>query len=81
MIVVRGRNAHVAKNEVCEKFCFDTREIEKNDTFLGIKGERIDGSILWKEALDNGAKIVIVENINFTYSEMEAYKSKNKVLA
>ena len=78
--VTKGKLIMGNENEVCEKFCFDTREIEENDTFLGIKGERIDGNILWKEALDNGAKIVIVENINFTYSEMESYKSKNKVI-
>ena len=78
--VTKGKLIMGNENEVCGKLCFDTREIEKNDTFLGIKGERLDGSILWKEALDNGAKIVIVENINFTYSEMEAYKAKNKVI-
>ena len=64
--ITKGKLIMGNENEVCEKFCFDTRDIEKNDTFLGIKGERMDGSILWKEALDNGAKIVIVENINFT---------------
>lgn len=78
--ITKGKLIMGNENEVCEKFCFDTRDIEKNDTFLGIKGERMDGSILWKEALDNGAKIVIVENINFTYSEMEAYKAKNRVI-
>ena len=68
------------KEEICENFSFDTRNIIENGTFVGIKGERADGSTLWKEALDNGAKIAIVENINFTYAEMEAYKSKNKTI-
>ena len=68
------------KEEICENFSFDTRNIIENGTFVGIKGERADGSILWKDALDNGAKIVIVENVNFTYAEMEAYKEKNKTI-
>jgi len=68
------------KEEICENFSFDTRNIIENGTFVGIKGERADGSTLWKEALDNGAKIAIVENINFTYAEMEAYKEKSKTI-
>ena len=78
--ITNGRLIIGSKEEVCENFSFDTRKIEKDDTFVGIKGERADGSTLWKEALDNGAKIAIVENINFTYSEMEEYKAKNKVI-
>ncbi len=78
--ITNGRLIIGTKEEICENFSIDTRKIEENDTFVGIKGERADGSALWKEALDNGAKIAIVENINFTYSEMEAYKAKNKVI-
>lgn len=78
--ITNGRLIIGAKDEICGNFSIDTRKIEENDTFVGIKGERTDGSMLWKEALDNGAKIAIVENINFTYAEMEAYKAKNKVI-
>ena len=78
--VTKGKLIMGNDNEICEKFCFDTREIEENDTFLGIKGGNVDGNMLWKEALDNGAKIAIVENINFTYAEMEAYKAKKKII-
>ena len=76
--ITKGKLIIGNEQDICENFCSDTREIVENDTFIGIKGERVDGSILWKEALDKGAKIVIVENINFTYAEMEAYKAKNK---
>lgn len=78
--VTNGKLVIGTKDEICENFSFDTRNIIENGTFVGIKGERADGSTLWKEALDNGAKIAIVENINFTYAEMEAYKSKNKTI-
>lgn len=78
--ITNGRLIIGGKEQICENFSIDTRNIVENDTFVGIKGEKTDGSVLWKEALDNGAKIVIVENINFTYAEMEAYKAKNKVI-
>ena len=78
--ITKGRLIIGSKEETCENFSFDTRTIQENDTYIGIKGERTDGSTLWKEALDNGAKVAIVENINFTYAEMEAYKSKNKAI-
>ena len=78
--ITNGKLIIGTKDEICENFSFDTRNIIEDGTFVGIKGERADGSILWKEALDNGAKIAIVENINFTYAEMEAYKSKNKTI-
>ena len=78
--ITNGKLVIGVKEEICENFSIDTRKIEENDTFVGIKGDKIDGSTLWKEALDNGAKIAIVENINFTYAEMEAYKAKRKVI-
>lgn len=78
--ITKGRLVIGPKEETCENFSFDTREIKENDTYIGIKGERVDGSMLWKEALDNGAKVAIVENINFTYSDMEEYKAKNKTI-
>lgn len=78
--ITNGRLIIGSKEEICENFSIDTRKIEEDDTFIGIKGEKADGSMLWKEALDNGAKIAIVENINFTYAEMEAYKEKNKAI-
>lgn len=78
--ITNGKLIIGTKDEICENFSFDTRNIIENGTFVGIKGERADGSTLWKEALDNGAKIAIVENINFTYAEMEAYKEKSKTI-
>lgn len=78
--VTNGKLIIGSKDEVCQNFSIDTREISEDGTFVGIKGEKVDGSMLWQQALDNGAKIVIVENVNFTYAEMEDYKAKNKVI-
>ena len=46
----------------CENFSKDTRTIQKGDIYIGIKGEKFDGSQFWKQALENGAQVVIVEN-------------------
>ena len=60
----------------CKNFSKDTRTIKKGDTYIGIKGEKFDGSSFWKEALNNGAETVIINNIKL--NEIEDYKKQNK---
>ena len=47
----------------CTNYSKDTRTIKKGDTYIGIKGEKFDGSLFWKEALNKGAETVIINNI------------------
>ena len=60
----------------CINFSKDTRIIQKDDTYIGIKGEKFDGNQYWKEALEKGAKCVIVQDIEFTIDDIEKYKNK-----
>lgn len=60
----------------CRNYSKDTRTIKKGDTYIGIKGEKFDGSSFWKEALNNGAETVIINNIKL--DEIEEYKKQNK---
>ena len=60
----------------CENFSKDTRTIQKGDIYIGIKGERFDGSKFWKQALENGADAVIIENIEISEQEKEKYSNK-----
>lgn len=60
----------------CINFSKDTRTIEKDDIYIGIKGESFDGNLFWKQALDKGAKGVIVQNLEITKEEKEKYKDK-----
>ena len=60
----------------CKNYSKDTRTIKKGDTYIGIKGEKFDGSSFWKEALNNGAETVIINNIKL--NEIEEYKKQNK---
>ena len=64
----------------CENFSKDTRIINKGDIYIGIKGENFDGSLFWKEALDNGAEGVIIENIEITEDEKSTYKNKTIII-
>lgn len=60
----------------CKNYSKDTRTIKKGDTYIGIKGEKFDGSSFWKDALNNGAETVIINNIKL--DEIEEYKKLNK---
>lgn len=60
----------------CENFSKDTRTIQKGDIYIGIKGEMFDGNEFWKQALDNGAEAVIIQDIEITEVEKERYSNK-----
>ena len=59
-----------------ENFSKDTRTIQNGDIYIGIKGDKFDGSDFWKQALDSGAKAVIISKKNITENEKKEYKDK-----
>ena len=61
---------------VCENFVRDSREVKKGDIYLGIKGERFNGSDFYKEALENGAKGCIIQDIEIDKAEIDTYKNQ-----
>ena len=61
---------------ICEKFSKDTRTIQKGDIYIGIKGENFDGNQFWKQALDNGAEAVIIQDVEIAESEIAQYSNK-----
>lgn len=64
------------ENLICKTFSKDTRQIQKGDCYIGIKGETFDGSGFWRQALERGASCVIVENVNFTEEEKREFQGK-----
>lgn len=48
-------------NEKCENFSIDTRTINEDDVYIGIKGETLDGNKFYEEALDKGCKGCILD--------------------
>ena len=60
----------------CENFSRDTRNIQKGDTYVAIKGEKFDGNIFWKAAFKNGADCVIVQDIEFSNEDLKDLDNK-----
>jgi len=44
------------------KICTDSRKIDKGCIFFALKGNKFDGNLFVKQALDNGAEIAIIDN-------------------
>lgn len=61
--VTKGKLIIGDENTICEDFCTDSREVKQNDTYLGIKGERVDGNRFYEMAIQKGATCCILENI------------------
>ncbi|MCP3659787.1 MAG: UDP-N-acetylmuramoyl-tripeptide--D-alanyl-D-alanine ligase [Bacteroidetes bacterium] len=49
----------------CPGISIDSRKIEFNNLFIGIKGLNYDGNIFAKEALSKGAKYAIIDNYKY----------------
>ena len=49
------------ENEVLENFINDTREVKEGYVYIGFKGEHNDGSLFYENALENGAKVCILQ--------------------
>ena len=74
--VTNGKLLAGNENIECENFSKDTRTINEGDIYIGIKGEKFDGSKLWDEAVEKGAKAVIVENIEIKKDKLQKYADK-----
>ena len=62
----------VQKEEInFNKLCIDTRKIEKNNVFLAIKGANFNGNDFAVKALENGASVVIIDEVKFELKEVQ----------
>lgn len=46
----------------CSSVCTDTRKIEENCLFIGLKGDNFDGNAFARQALEKGARHCIIDN-------------------
>lgn len=77
--VVKLTNAKIIignENDILENFSKDTRQINKDDTYIAIKGGNFDGNKFWKEALEKGAKAVIVQEVDFEKEDLSKFNGK-----
>jgi len=49
----------------CNSVCTDTRKISENCIFFALKGDNFDANTFTKEALEKGAKYVVIDNPNY----------------
>ena len=77
--VTNGKMLIGDENLVCDSFSKDPRTIQNGDIYIGIKGENFDGNKFWKQALDNGAVGVIIQDVEVSTEELEAYKDKTVI--
>ncbi len=68
------------KDKECENYSTDTRTLKQGDVYIGIKGEKIDGSLLWKDAFHNGASCAIINHIDLDAKDIEKYKKQGKCI-
>ena len=60
--VTKGELICGNKETKCKDFKIDSRLIEKGNTFIGINGEKFDGGKAYKNAFENGALGVIIND-------------------
>ena len=48
-------------------FCTDSRKVKNNDVYVGIKGEVFDGNKFYKDAIEKGASVCILDNVEDDY--------------
>lgn len=68
------------KEDVLTNFSKDTRTINKNDTYIGIKGETFDGNLFFEDALKKGASTCIIQKVDISDKIKEIYKNKNIII-
>lgn len=49
------------EDEKLGEFKKDTRELQEGDTYIGFKGEHNDGNLMYDKAIENGAKVCILQ--------------------
>lgn len=53
----------------CSTVSIDTRKIQKDSLFVAIKGDRFDANTFAKEALEKGARYVVIDNDSYFVDE------------
>ncbi len=53
----------------CNKVSTDTRRIDKNDMFFALKGDNFNGNTFAKQALESGAKYVVIDEVEYQISD------------
>ena len=64
----------------CTDFSTDTRKIKKGDVYIGLKGEKFNGSEFYKQALELGASVCILQDIEIEDEVKNNYKERTIII-
>ena len=67
-------------NKECINFSTDTRNIKPGDVYIGLKGEKFDGSNFYKQALKSGASVCILQNVEIDNETKSTYSDRSIIL-
>ena len=70
--ICEGKLIGNSEDFLVENFSKDTRTINKNDVYVGIKGENFDGNKLYNEAFEKGASCCIIEESSFDNNNLSS---------
>lgn len=73
--ICNGKLLYGNENIICEDFSKDTRTINKNDTYIGIKGEKFNGSLFYEQALEKGANVCILQDVEIDINKIKKYEN------
>lgn len=76
----KGKLIQGDENLIFDKLCKDTRVLNKGEIYLGIQGENFNGSTLYEEALEKGAKACILQNVEVSKDVLQKYSKATIVL-
>lgn len=68
------------EEEIVEGFSKDTRNINKGEIYVGIKGENFDGNSYYIEALEKGAIGAIIEEVYQSKLDLSSINNKNIII-
>ncbi len=68
------------KNLAFENLCKDTRQLQPGQIYLGIQGEKFNGSTLYEQALEKGAKACVLQGIEVDSQVLKKYPHATIVL-
>ena len=60
--ICNGKIIMGKEEEILKEFTQDTREVKEECVYIGFKGEHNDGNLMYEKALENGARVCILEN-------------------
>ena len=73
--ITNGKLVNGSENQEVQNFSKDTRNIQKGDMYVGIKGEKFDGNTYYKQAIENGAMGCILDSKQIDEEELKEFNN------